>query len=114
MLFDSHTHINNENYSDEQRRKLIEEIEKSNLSYVMDVGFNLESSALAVKHAKENDWCYAAVGCHPHDSKDMDDMQLAMIKGLAKKEKVQTFTMIFQIEMFRKNGLEDRYSWRMN
>lgn len=90
MLFDSHTHINNENYSDEQRAKLIKEIENAqDLSYVMDVGFNLESSVLAVKHAKENDWCYAAVGCHPHDSKDMDDMQLTMIKGLAKKDKVQ-------------------------
>lgn len=89
MLFDSHTHINNEDYSDEQRAELIKEIEKSDLSYVMDVGFNLESSVLAVKHAKENSWCYAAVGCHPHDTKDMDDMQLAMIKGLAKKEKVQ-------------------------
>lgn len=89
MLFDSHTHINNEDYSDEQRAELIREIENSDLSYVMDVGFNLESSVLAVKHAKENPWCYAAVGCHPHDTKEMDEMQLAMIKGLAKKEKVQ-------------------------
>lgn len=89
MLFDSHAHINNESFTEEERQALIEKIEASKLDYVMDIGFNLESSALAVKHAQSLPWCYAAVGCHPHDTKDMDEMQLAMIKGLAKKDKVQ-------------------------
>lgn len=89
MLFDSHTHINNENYSEEERLELIKKIESSDLSYVMDVGFDLESSSLAVKHAEKYPWCYAVVGCHPHDTKDMDEMQLVMIKGLAKKNKVK-------------------------
>lgn len=89
MLFDSHAHINNESFTEEERQALIARIESSCLDYVMDIGFDLESSALAVKHAQSLLWCYAAVGCHPHDTKDMDDMQLAMIKGLAKKDKVQ-------------------------
>lgn len=88
MLFDSHTHINNETLTEEERLALIEKIEASDVSYVMDVGFNLESSALAVKHSEKNPWCYAVVGCHPHDTKDMDEIQLSMIKGLAKKNKV--------------------------
>lgn len=89
MLFDSHTHINNENYTDEQRKALIAEIENSDVSYAMDIGFDLASSVQAVKDAKENDWCYAAVGFHPHDAKNMDDMTLELIRGLAKKDKVQ-------------------------
>ncbi len=89
MLFDSHTHLNNEGFTEEQRRALMEEIEASDVSYVMDVGFDLESSQLAVKHAGEKPWCYAAVGYHPHDTKDMDDMVLELIRGLAKKDKVQ-------------------------
>lgn len=88
MLFDSHTHINNETLTQKDREILIEKIEASDVGYVMDVGFNLESSVLAVKHAEKYPWCYAVVGCHPHDTKDMDDMQLMMIKGLAKKNKV--------------------------
>lgn len=87
MLFDSHTHINNESYSDKERLELAGEISASQVDYVMDVGFNLESSALAVKHSEMYPWCYAVVGCHPHDSKDMDEIQLAMIKGLAAKKK---------------------------
>lgn len=87
MLFDSHAHINNKDMSDEAREAVAEAIEKSALDYVMDIGFDLESSKLAVDHASKYSWCYAAVGCHPHDTKDMDDMQLAMIKGLAHKKK---------------------------
>ena len=89
MLFDSHAHINNEDLTDEQRQELIKEIESSDLSYVMDVGFDLESSMQAVKDAEANPWCYAVVGCHPHDADSMDEDQLLLYKGLAKKDKVQ-------------------------
>ncbi|MDO4546358.1 MAG: TatD family hydrolase [Bacillota bacterium] len=88
MLFDSHAHINNGGMTPETRQALAEAIERSSLDYVMDIGFDLESSRLAAEHAARYSWCYAAVGCHPHDAKGMDDMQLALIKGLTKKAKV--------------------------
>ena len=43
MLFDSHTHLNNENYTDADRQALMNEIEGSDVSYVMDIGFVLAS-----------------------------------------------------------------------
>ena len=89
MLFDSHTHMNNEDFTEQQREQLAEEIEASCVSYVCDVGFNLESSVIAIKHAEKYPWCYAAVGFHPHDAKDMDDTSLQMIKALARKPKVK-------------------------
>jgi len=90
MLFDSHAHINSERYdNDDDREKIIEAIEKSDLEYVMDIGYDLESSVAAVEHAKKYPWCYAAVGCHPHDTKTMDEMTLTMFRGLAKKPKVK-------------------------
>ena len=89
MLFDSHAHINNDTLTDAKREALIKDIEASNLSYVMDVGFDLESSLKATKHAAGLPWCYAVVGVHPHDAKTMDEEVLLMIKGLTKKEKVQ-------------------------
>lgn len=88
MLFDSHAHLNNERYSDDLE-KIVEEIEHSDIEYVMDVGYDLESSVKAVEHAKKYSWCYAVVGCHPHDAKTMDEMTLAMFRGLAKKPKVK-------------------------
>lgn len=88
MLFDSHAHINEASYSPEERAELIKTIEASNVDYVADIGYDLASSKLAVEHAARYPWCYAVVGCHPHDAKSMDDMELAMYKGLARKKKV--------------------------
>ena len=113
MFFDSHAHLNNE-MSDEARAAMVRAIEDSELDYVMDIGFDLPSSKLAVDHAAKYPWCYAAVGCHPHDTDSMDDMQLALIKGLAKKKKVMAIGEIgldfhydhsprdFQREWFRR------------
>lgn len=88
MLFDSHAHINSERY-DKDRNQLVEAIEQAGMSYVMDIGFDLASSAKAVEHASRYPWCYAAVGCHPHDAKTMDEMTMAMFMALAKKPKVK-------------------------
>lgn len=88
MLFDSHAHINEASYSPEERTELIKTIEASDVDYVADIGYDLASSKLAVEHAARYPWCYAVVGCHPHDARSMDDMELAMYKGLARKKKV--------------------------
>jgi TatD DNase family protein len=88
MLFDSHAHLNSEKYIDDLP-EIISRIEKSKLSYVMDVGFDLASSLSATKHAEANSFCYAAVGCHPHDTKDMDEDIYYLLKGLASKTKVR-------------------------
>lgn len=88
MLFDSHAHINEASYSSEERTELIKTIEASDVDYVADIGYDLASSKLAVEHAARYPWCYAVVGCHPHDARSMDDMELAMYKGLARKKKV--------------------------
>jgi len=88
MFFDSHAHINNYDMTPEMVDAVVSAIESSKVDYVADIGFDLQSSKLAVDHAAEYPWCYAVVGCHPHDVKDMDDMQLVLFKGMAAKKKV--------------------------
>ncbi|MDD6539881.1 MAG: TatD family hydrolase [Firmicutes bacterium] len=89
MLFDSHAHINNTDMTPERVEELVSQVENSTLEYVTDIGFDLPSSRKAVENAARYPWCYAAVGVHPHDTDDMDDMTLYMIKSLAAKPKVQ-------------------------
>ncbi len=88
MLFDSHTHINHQGYSKEERDAVVEAIEKSDVSYAVDIGCDLATSKMAVEHADKYSWCYATVGYHPHDAKEMDDLSFEMIRMLASKNKV--------------------------
>lgn len=111
MLFDSHTHLNNEGYTETQREELAQKIEASQVSYVMDVGFDLSSSMQAVKDSERYPWCYAAVGCHPHETKNMDMEQLSMFKGLAKKEKVKAIGEIGLDYAKNHSPKEDQLIW---
>ena len=92
MLFDSHTHFNNEDLTSLERQALFNTVDKAvadgKMSAVVDIGFDLSSSEMAAEHARTWPWCYAAVGCHPHDAKTMDEEKLLQIKRLAAEEKV--------------------------
>ncbi|MBO4992180.1 MAG: TatD family hydrolase [Firmicutes bacterium] len=110
MLFDSHAHINEERFA-ENRSQLCADIEASQLRCVMDIGYDLESSQQAVKDAAAYDFCYAAVGVHPHDTKNMDDMTLAMIRGLAKKPKVQAIGEIGLDFYYDNSPREEQRYW---
>lgn len=111
MLFDSHAHLNNESYTSAQREKLFKDIEASDVSFVMDVGFDLTSSSLAVNHAERFPWCYAVVGCHPHDAKDFDETQYQLIKGLAEKPKAKAIGEI-GLDYYRNiSPPEDQIYW---
>ena len=89
MLFDSHAHINNYDMTPQMVAELAALIEESDVDLVTDIGYDLPSSKVAAENAARFPWCYAAVGVHPHDTDDMDEMTLYMIKSLASKEKVQ-------------------------
>jgi TatD DNase family protein len=88
MFFDSHAHINLDGYSEEERAELAHSIEISEVGLVVDVGYNLSSSYQAAVNAAKYDWCYAAVGVHPHDAAEMDDDMLALIEELSSRPKV--------------------------
>ena len=87
ILFDSHTHINNDTYTPEGRLELIGEIENSAVGIVMDIGFDMPSSELAVVHANTYPWCYAVVGVHPHDSKTMDEEKYERIRQMVLEDR---------------------------
>ena len=92
MLFDSHTHFNNEDLTSLERQALFNTVDKAvregRMSGAVDIGFDLPSSEMAAEHARTWPWCYAAAGCHPHDAKTMDEEKLIRIGQLAAEDKV--------------------------
>jgi TatD DNase family protein len=56
---------------------------------VVDVGCDMESSRLSCEHSKAYEWCYGAVGFHPHFAKDYGDTEELLIRSMAKKKGIQ-------------------------
>lgn len=110
-LFDSHTHINNDTYTEEERRQLIADIEASEVACVMDVGFDLPSSERAAADAAGIPWCYAAVGVHPHDTKTMNEDIYDRIRLLAGQPKVQAIGEIGLDFYYNHSDAEDQRYW---
>lgn len=111
ILFDSHAHLNNDTFSEEERESLISDIEASDVAYMMDVGFDLPSSLQAVKDAQRLSWCYGAVGVHPHDTKTMDEEMLLLIESLARKDKIQAIGEIGLDFHYNHSEAEEQRYW---
>ena len=83
-LFDSHAHIDHEEYTEEERAALMERIEASPVACVTDVGFDMESSRQAIADAAAKPWCFASVGVHPHDAESFTADDLEALRELIK------------------------------
>ena len=81
MLFDAHTHLNYEEFSEEERLDRAREIEESDVEFIIDVGDSVESSRQAIKDAADYSWCYAAVGIHPDKALAYSDDDIDKIKA---------------------------------
>ncbi|MEL7649061.1 MAG: TatD family hydrolase [Sedimentibacter sp.] len=86
-LIDSHAHLDDESF-DEDREEVIESLVDNHVEIVLNPGADLKTSRNAVALAEKYPFIYAAVGCHPHDSKYMNDDIMNIFRELAKNNKV--------------------------
>lgn len=85
-LIDSHAHMDSEQFN-EDREEVFNRI-KEKMDFVVNIGYNLESSKKGVEYSKKYDFIYAVVGVHPDDIEGYDDKLEAELEELAKNEKV--------------------------
>ncbi len=87
MLIDTHCHLN-----DERLLPLVDDIvgdfSQSGIQSAICVGYDLASSICAVELANKHESVYAAIGVHPHDSKDFDEATYQKLKYLCQNKKV--------------------------
>lgn len=86
-FIDSHAHLDDERF-DEDREELINSLYENGVETVLNPGADLHTSKSAVSLADKYPFIYAAVGCHPHDSKFMNDETMDIFRELAKNKKV--------------------------
>ena len=105
MLFDAHTHLNFEKFSDEERKALAQEIEESQLGYIIDVADCVQGAEQALQDADDYSWCYAAVGIHPDHASVYTDADIDEIRRLAAHPKAMA---IGEIGLDFYYGTDDR------
>lgn len=84
---DSHAHLDDDRFNDD-RNELINSLKNNGIDLVLNPGADLKSSKNAVNIANKYKNIYAAVGCHPHDSKFMTYENIEIFKEYTKNEKV--------------------------
>jgi len=81
MFFDTHAHYCDKRFSDD-RNEIINSLEASGISYVLNAGSSVRSSEMSLSLADEYSIIYASVGVHPHDSKSMTDDTVSLLEDL--------------------------------
>ena len=88
MLFDSHCHVDDDSY-DNDRSELIEDLPNKGIDLIMEIGADMGSSRRAAVLAKRYPFIYAAVGVHPHDTRNMTEEDIEELALLASEPKVK-------------------------
>ncbi len=87
MLFDTHSHINADQFNDDVQEVLDRALAAGVANQVV-VGFDNKTITRAMELVETYDYLYAAVGWHPVDAIDMTEKDLQRIEQLAAHEKV--------------------------
>ncbi|AMM91242.1 TatD family hydrolase [Peribacillus simplex] len=87
MLFDTHVHVNAEQFN-EDLDDVIERAKEAGVNNMVVVGFDQPTIIRAMELIETYDFMYAAVGWHPVDAIDMTEKDLQWIEELSNHPKV--------------------------
>lgn len=86
-IIDSHTHLNDESFG-KDLKEVIERAIQSGIEKMIVVGYDIESSYIALKLARDyKEIIYASAGIHPHDADNFEE-NIKEIEDLAKEKEI--------------------------
>nr|WP_235788416.1 TatD family hydrolase [Salipaludibacillus sp. CUR1] len=86
-MFDTHVHLNADQFEDDAE-EVIKRAREKGVEHMVVVGFDEKTINKALKLIEAYDFLYAAVGWHPVDAVDLTDDYLAWIEELSDHPKV--------------------------
>ena len=86
-IIDSHVHLNLEQF-DNDREEVFKRIEEK-LDFVVNIGFDLESSEKSVEYANKYPFIYAVIGFHPDEIEGYSDEAEKKIEELIAEENLK-------------------------
>jgi TatD DNase family protein len=87
LLVDSHAHIDARLYA-KDRDQVIARAEDAGVRFIINAGFDLESSRASLKLAQQYAGVFVALGFHPHNAARMRDGDLDILAQLSQEPKV--------------------------
>ncbi|WP_027964438.1 TatD family hydrolase [Halalkalibacillus halophilus] len=87
MLFDTHVHLNADQFN-EDRDEVIKNAQEAGVTHMVVVGFDRKTIPIALEIAEQYDFIYSAVGWHPVDAVDCTEEDLNWIEELSTHPKV--------------------------
>jgi len=88
MIIDSHVHLNDEDLFP-RIEEIIEKAKANGVEAFMCVGYDRESSEMAIEIATMYDEVFAAIGIHPSEAKHYKESDLVWLEENLKHEKVK-------------------------
>jgi TatD DNase family protein len=86
-LVDTHAHLQLKHF-EKDREEIIKRFENDGISFLVNVGINVEDSKISVEFSKKYEKIFCSIGVHPHDCKDAPENYLEELEELAKNDKV--------------------------
>jgi TatD DNase family protein len=86
-LIDTHCHLNDEQY-DEDVAAVIERARSAGVIWLINIGYDVESSKKAIRQAASFPGVKATVGIHPHDASTLTKESLTELERLATAEAI--------------------------
>lgn len=83
---DSHVHLNDERF-DQDREAVFKRIQEE-MDFVVNIGYDLESSQISIDYAKKYPFIYATIGLHPAEEGEYTEDLDRSFEEMAKEEKV--------------------------
>ena len=87
MIFDTHTHYDDEQFA-EDREALLLSLKEQGVGAVANMGASMRGAEDSVALAEKYPFVYAAVGIHPDHAKELDEAGFEKLRALAEKDKV--------------------------
>lgn len=87
MIFDTHTHYDDDQF-EEDREALLLSLAEQGIGAIANMGASMRGAKDSVALAKKYPFAYAAVGIHPDHAKDLNEEEFAVLRNLAAEEKV--------------------------
>ncbi len=87
MFIDTHAHLFYNNF-EQDADEVIRRAKESGIDYIIVPSTDLQNAKEAISLSEKYDFIYAAVGIHPHDSKDWNNADLIELEKLSAHPKV--------------------------